>query len=87
MKTVRIDVQGENLVRFSWAHEILPHACETAQKSVSTSQTANPQDLATMTMYINNWFVKNVTFRIFYLVCVVFPLRSKIMKTNQYELV
>ena len=59
IKTARIAIQSENLVRFSWAHEILPHACKTVQKSVSL--TTNPQDLETMTTYIKYWFVKNIT--------------------------
>ena len=48
----------DDLVR---SHEISSHAHETTQKSVSL--TANPRDLATMTMYryIKYWFVKIIT--------------------------
>ena len=67
-----------NWLDLAGSHEISTHARETTQKSVSLM--ANPRDLAAMTMYryTKYWFVKNIT--IFYLVCVVFPLRSKIIK-------
>ena len=50
-----------NWLDLAGSHEISSHSRETTQKSVSL--TANPRDLATMTMYryIKYWFVKNIT--------------------------
>ena len=50
-----------NWLDLAGSHEISTHARETTQKSVSLM--ANPQDLATMTMYryTKYWFVKNIT--------------------------
>ena len=43
------------------SHGISSHAHETTQKSLSL--TANPRDLATMTIYryTKHWFLKNIT--------------------------
>ena len=50
-----------NWLDLAGSHEISTHARETTQKSVNL--TANPRDLATMTMYryTKYWFVKNIT--------------------------
>ena len=50
-----------NWLDLAGSHEISSHSRGTTQKSVSL--TANPRDLATMTMYryIKYWFVKNIT--------------------------
>ena len=50
-----------NWLDLAGSHEISPLARETTQKSVSL--TANPRDLATMTVYryIKYLFVKNIT--------------------------
>ena len=68
---MKIDFPGKKFTKKSkvrnWlddlarSHEISSHAHETTQKSVSL--TADPRDLATMTMYryIKYWFVKNAT--------------------------
>ena len=69
-KLAEIDFPGIKFTKMSkvrnWldlagSHEILSHSRETTQKSVRL--TANPRDLATMTMYryIKYWFVKNIT--------------------------
>ena len=65
-----------NWLDLAGSHEISSHSRGTTQKSVSL--TANPRDLATMTMhrYIKYWFVKN---NILPRLC-CFPLRSKIIK-------
>ena len=50
-----------NWLDLAGSHEISSHSLGTTQKSVSL--TANPRDLAAMTMYwyIKYWLVKNIT--------------------------